>query len=101
MNMGMTEQMHQVLAILASNVRDNPTPHFVDTQLIAGQLGITVQETKQLLRSMHAQGTVESSADCDFSLITPTGLSLHHAEYPVVQLAIQENANCQYSCLSF
>ncbi|WP_161629845.1 hypothetical protein [Desulfogranum japonicum] len=68
--------MHKILELLAHNVRSNTRPDFVDSMFIAGELNMSVQETKQLLRSMHAMGTVESSMDCEYSLITYKGMEL-------------------------
>ncbi len=69
-----TVQMHKILDLLANNVRSNPRPDFVDSMFIAGELNMSIQETKQLLRSMHAMGTVESSMDCEYALITWKGM---------------------------
>ncbi len=71
-----TIQMHKILQLLARNVRSNPRPDFVDSMFIAGELNMPILEIKQLLRSMHAMGTVESSMECEYSLITWKGMEL-------------------------
>lgn len=100
--MDVTEQMHQILDILACNARNNPRPNFIETRVIANQLGLSIQETKQLLRFMHVQGTVESSVDCDYSLITVQGMNFHNGKnWQMAQVHSLENPNDHYSSLSF
>lgn len=64
---------NQLLEILADNLK-NPHPELMKSDEIARRLNITLQETKQMLRSMQGMGTVESDMEGDYCLITLCGL---------------------------
>ncbi len=63
----------RLLEILADNLK-NPHPELMKTDEIARRLNMTLGETKQMLKSMHAMGTVESDMDGEYCLITRSGL---------------------------
>lgn len=62
-----------LLEILADNLK-NPHPELMRADDIARRLNMTLVETKQMLRSMHGMGTVESDMDGEYCLITRSGL---------------------------
>lgn len=100
--MDMTKSMQQILDILAGNVRNNPSPNLVATPQIAGQVGMSVQETKQLLRAMHVLGVVETSVEGDFTLITSSGMrSYQSVQWSVTWGHGRENIPDACTCLSF
>lgn len=73
---------NRLLEILANNLK-NPHPDLMKSDEIARRLKITLGETKQMLRSMHGMGIVESDMEGEYCLITPSGLQwLASASYP-------------------
>lgn len=66
---------HQLLEILADNLKQ-PRPGLMQSGEIARLLKMTVKETRQILRSMHGLGIVESDMEGEYCLITPSGLQL-------------------------
>lgn len=66
---------HKLLEILADNLKQ-PRPGLMQSGEIARLLNMTVRETRQLLRSMHGMGIVESDMEGEYCLITPSGLQL-------------------------
>jgi predicted transcriptional regulator len=64
----------QVLNILAKNLK-NPQPQVVYCEHIAIELEMSVKETSQLLKIMHAMGVVISDAEGQKALITQKGMN--------------------------
>ena len=70
-----TNQIKKVLELLAKNVATKVQPDRVDSVQIADELQLTVSETKQLLKTMHDMGVIESNMDAEYSIITRMGLN--------------------------
>ncbi len=68
-------QIKKVLELLAENVATKVQPDLVDSVQIAKELQLTVSETKQILKTMHDMGVIESNMDAEYSIITRLGLS--------------------------
>ena len=64
----------QVLNILVNNL-NNPQPQIVYCEHIASALEMSVKETSQLLKIMHAMGVVISDAEGQKALITQEGMN--------------------------
>lgn len=69
----LTEHKLRVLSILRENLK-NPQPQVVGIDKIAGQLQLSLYETRQLLLRMDEAGEIESDMEGQYSLITPIGL---------------------------
>jgi predicted transcriptional regulator len=67
-------KIQKVLEILAQNIEKNVQPDLVDSTHIAGELNMTISETKQIIKTMQEMGVIESSVEADYSLITRAGL---------------------------
>ncbi|MGB3211792.1 MAG: hypothetical protein WBB19_13895 [Desulforhopalus sp.] len=68
-------QIEKVLKILARNVETSVQPNLVQSAQIAGELNLTLSETKQILKIMHGMEVIESNMETDYSLITRAGLT--------------------------
>ena len=68
-------QIKKVLELLAENVATKVQPDLVDSVQIANALQLTVSETKQILKTMHDMGVIESNMDAEYSIITRLGLN--------------------------
>jgi predicted transcriptional regulator len=64
----------RVLTFLAKNL-NNPQPQIVSSELIAGELDMSIKETSQLLKIMHNTGMVISDAEGLKALITREGMN--------------------------
>lgn len=67
------EKKLRVLSILSDNLK-NPQPQVVGIKKIAGELRLSIDETRQLLLRMDEAGEIKSDMEGQFSLITPAGL---------------------------
>ena len=65
---------HKVLRLLAENATNNTSPQVMDSDTIAGMLEISLPETKQLLKALHASGVIISNMEGQYSLITYEGI---------------------------
>lgn len=65
---------HKVLRLLAENATNNISPQVMDTDTIANALDISLTETKQLLKALHASGEIISNMEGQYSLITQEGI---------------------------
>ncbi len=65
---------HKVLWLLAENAKSNTSPQVMDSDTIAGRLGISLPETIQLLKALHASGEIISNMEGQYSLITQEGI---------------------------
>jgi len=65
---------HKVLRLLAENATINSSPQVMDSDTIAGMLGISLPETTQLLKALHASGVIISNMEGQYSLITQEGI---------------------------
>lgn len=61
--------------MLANNAEHTPQPGLVNSREIAGKLGISLSETRDILKTMQMMGIAQSNMDTDYSLITPHGMS--------------------------
>jgi DNA-binding IclR family transcriptional regulator len=68
-------QIQKVLTLLAKNAESKVQPDLVDSVRIAKELSLTVSETKQILKTMHEMGVIESNMETEYSLITRVGLN--------------------------
>lgn len=71
---------HKLLEILADNLKQ-PCPGLMRSAEIARRLNMTVKETRQILRSMHGLGIVESDMEGEYCLITTSGLQLVNTDH--------------------
>jgi len=71
--MSLYTSRNKLLEILADNLK-NPHPDLMKSDEIARRLNMTLGETRQMLRSMHGMGIVESDMEGEYCLITPSGL---------------------------
>ena len=62
-----------ILSLLRENLK-NPQPQVVGIERIAGELQMSVRETRQLLLQMDEAGIIKSSPEGHYSLITMEGL---------------------------
>ena len=74
--MPLNASKQQVLTVLAEKVNQDPSAGLIDTAYIANQLNISVDKTKEIIKSMGGMGIIESSIECDYTLITQKGLGL-------------------------
>lgn len=63
----------RVLNILRENLK-HPQPQVVGIEKIAGDLQLSLYETRQLLLRMDQAGEIESGMEGQYALITPVGL---------------------------
>lgn len=69
------KQIKKVLELLAKNAESKVQPDLVDSGRIADELKLTIAETKQILKTMHEMGVIESNMENEYSLITRVGLN--------------------------
>ena len=67
-------KIQKVLEILAQNIEKSAQPDLVDSTRIAGELNMTISETKQIIKTMQEMGVIETSVEADYLLITRAGL---------------------------
>ena len=65
---------NQVLGILAENANNNASPQVMDSDTLARQLDISLAETRQILKVLHASGAIISNMESQYSLITQQGM---------------------------
>lgn len=65
---------HKVLMLLAENASNNSSPQVMDSDTIAGMLGIGLPEIRQMLIALHASGVIVSNMEGQYSLITQEGM---------------------------
>ncbi len=70
-----SDQIHKMLELLAKNAEARVRPDLVDPGCIANELNLTISETKQILKTMHEMGVIESNMEAEYSLITRLGLN--------------------------
>lgn len=73
-NMCREDIIENVLGILAKNVESSSRPGLVGSSFIADELNMTLEETKEILKTMDVMGTIKCSLETDYSLITTDGL---------------------------
>ena len=83
---------HKVLRLLAENATNNISPQVMDTDTIAGMLEISLAETKQLLKALHASGVIISNMEGQYSLITQEGIQwLNQMTFTAHQSALAQH----------
>ncbi len=65
---------HKVLMLLAENASNNTSPQVMDSDTMAGMLGIGLPEIRQMLMALHASGVIVSNMEGQYSLITQEGM---------------------------
>jgi DNA-binding IscR family transcriptional regulator len=65
---------NKVLRILAENAKNNASPQVMDSDTLARKLDISLPETRQLLKALHASGVIISNMEGQYSLITQEGM---------------------------
>ncbi len=71
--MSLKNKKIHILTILFNNLR-NSQPQLVPSVDIAGQMNVSLAETKQVLKSMEGMGVIETDPDLQYNLITQKGL---------------------------
>lgn len=72
--MSRQELTNKVLQLLAENARNSTSPQVMDSETIARELQISLSETQQLLKVLHASELIVSNLEGKYSLITREGL---------------------------
>jgi hypothetical protein len=70
----------KILGVLAENVAGNTFPDLVASATIAERLNLSLTETRETMRSMSAQGVIESDEEVRHALITREGLHWFHGQ---------------------
>ena len=71
--MVMQHEQFQILSILCDNLA-TPHPQLVPTATISRKIGMERPKLLQLMRYMNGKGTIQSTDDLRFTLITNKGL---------------------------
>ncbi len=68
------------LSILEENAR-KPQAQVVNSEAIASMLGLSINETRQLIRCLNDMEVIQSDLEADRSLITQKGISMLERHY--------------------
>jgi len=80
--MSLKNKKIHILTILFKNI-SNSQPQLVPSADIAGQMNVSLAETKQVLKSMEGMGVIETDPDLQYNLITQKGLLWLDSQIPV------------------
>ncbi len=83
---------HEVLQILADNIKNNSSPQAVSSETIAWKIGISLGQLGNVLKCMHQSGTIISDLENHHSIITSAGMDLLQDRYSQ-QVRIEEGVS--------
>lgn len=81
--MVMHQEQFQILSVLSENLA-TPHPQLVPTATISRKIGMERPKLQQLLRYMNGEGTIQSTDDLRYTLITSKGLNYLNKRYQMV-----------------